>query len=137
MLNARNLVPKRLDFQSLVADHGLNCIFAVTETWFTQSDNPDAWSVDRNHFKCFVKNRDLEATRRKRGGGVMLMIPNFLKPIIRTDISHISTTFESLWVECNSFGANNSRILINVSYFPHKRHVDIFFDHLASDISSA
>ena len=121
LLNARNLTSKRLEFERLVEDHGKNSIFAVTETWFTSADTPEAWSVDHHHFRVFVQNRNLEATRRCKGGGVMLLIPKLFNPCIRTDLSQISSTFESLWVECNSIEDRRKRILINVSLLPEQK----------------
>ena len=137
LLNARNITGKLTEFSELVSDHGGNCIFAATETWFTDSDITDAWSVDAAHFKIFTANRNFAATSRVKGGGVMLLIPKFLNPKIRTDLCDLSQTFETLWVECNSPCAPKDRILINVSYCPHKHLVDTFFEQLASDVSAA
>ena len=137
LLNARNLVNKRMEFENLVNDHGKNAIFAITETWFTESDSPSAWCVDHDTYEVFFQNRNLSFTGRSKGGGVMLLIPKSLKPKLRTNLAEIQPMFESLWVECNSVHASGDRVLINVSYCPHKCYNDVFFDQLASDVSAA
>ena len=136
LLNARNITGKRLEFQDLVKDHGQNCIFAVTETWLNNDDTPATFAVDSTHFKVFSANRYFTANRAK-GGGVLLLIPKYLNPKLRSDISELCDTFESLWVECKSPCEPNKNILINVSYCPHKHLVDCFFDQLAADVSAA
>ena len=137
LLNARNIVNKRLEFESLVSDHGNNCIFAVTETWFKDSDTPNAWTVNPNVFSVFVCNRSFQATGAGKGGGVMLFIPTTLNLVLRTNLTEMSKQFESLWVECNSSSRSTKRMLINGSYCPHKHFVTEFLNELASDTSAA
>ena len=136
-LNVRDLRSKRLQLSSLLGDLGPNTILGLTETFFTENDTPHEWRT-HNHIECFSQIRGKTATGLKKGGGVLLMVPKFLQPRQRIDLCHMPRNlFESLWIECNSLNSEKEKCLINISYCPHKSHMNVFLEHLASDVSGA
>ena len=77
---------------------GYNCIYAFSETWLSQNHPEEFWHVDKQNFDCFRKDR-IQTTKSK-GGGIIMYIPQFLKPRLRDDLNCFpDTDFEILWVE--------------------------------------
>ena len=77
---------------------GYNCIYAFSETWLSQNHPEEFRHVDKQNFDCFRKDR-IQTTKSK-GGGIIMYIPQFLKPRLRDDLNCFpDTNFEILWVE--------------------------------------
>ena len=136
LLNARGIRTKYTEFANIVHDLGKNSIVAVTETWLDNDDNLEPWKIGGDRHCVFAQHRNKETSGHNKGGGVMLIIPSHMQPILREDLSTVSTSaFESLWVEFR-LPTCKSKALINVAYCPHKRYSSCFFEQMASDISA-
>jgi exonuclease III len=136
-LNARSLSLSKLnEYERLVSDMGKNCILAITETWFEDLNDLKPWQPA--DYDIFSSNRNLEAARQTKGGGVMLMVPKSLHAKRRNDLCSLSDShFESLWVEADFFANKNEKLLLNVSYNPKVTYANCFLEQLAADVSGA
>ena len=64
---------------------GENTIFGVSETWMTETHDPNLWNVLKETQLFFNFNRCIND--KSKGGGVALFVPLSLAPKERTDLN--------------------------------------------------
>ena len=124
----------------MMNDFSNNTNFAFSETWVKENDDEKLWQLNEKRKalqKLFQSFRcDRESNEKQQGGGVMIIAPKHLNPILRKDLNKLEPNhFESLWIECSltNDNCNKKKHLINVNYNPHKTlHFDVFKELLGS-----
>ena len=132
LVNAQNLIKKRLTLEDITKDLGTNTIYGISETWLKETDDLELWKNNPNNFKTFRADRDTPT--EECGGGVMLIIPSSLNPKMRNDLNYMNKKkFESLWVQCcvNNNSSNKQKQLIMFSYNPNKSLYHQFLEELS------
>ena len=99
-------------------------IIGFSETWFNE-DNHDLYGISK--YTC-VNNYRIA----KSGGGVSLFLKNHIKFVPRPDLTILSDSFESVFVELTnvSMTKNMSSVLIGVVYRPPASSKDVFLEHM-------
>ena len=138
-LNAQNLFHKHTEWKLLVHDHRYKTILGITETWFDEQVADSLWTIDRTEHAIFRDDRSTELSGKVKGGGVLMLVPQNLNPVIRDDINSFrKSLFDSLWVECDDFTSNTkNRQLICVVYNPSKAYKNMFLADLAVNMDKA
>lgn len=132
-VNFQNVSIKHQEFTTFVNELDHQTIVGITETWLDETHSDQNWVVDSEVFKVFRCDRDKVATKKKKGGGVLLLVPRSVNPKRRDDLN-LFTVFESVWVEYN---IGSAKQLINISYCPNKQYANTFLDELAKNIDNA
>lgn len=132
-INFQNLSIKHQEFTKFVNDLDHQSIIGVTETWMNESYSDNNWVIDNEAFKIFRCDRNKELTNKTKGGGVLLLVPQALKPKIREDLN-LFTIYENIWIE---YQIGPSKKLLNISYCPNKCQMNHFLDELTKNIDNA
>ena len=94
-----NMTNKHSLVTSVVNDVGAKTIFRISETWLTQSDGHNLWSIDASTFKCYRCDR---STSIKEGCAVFVLVPSSLVSRIRPHMETFSGhLIDSLWIDFN------------------------------------
>ena len=115
-LTAQNISIKDNQFKRLLESLGENTLIAVPETWLTDYDDKDVTK---------------QITTKKRGGGVLLLIPQKLNPKPRADLALKKTQFESVYVECRCSDRQRSKQLVLIILI-NQKHCN--FSHTSSSL---
>ncbi len=76
LCNARGLIGKKELFQYLLDTELRNSVVCVTETWLNECC-ANSLICDSNKFTVFRLDRDLSTTRKKGGGGLLILVPGY------------------------------------------------------------
>ena len=131
-LICRSLNCQRGDLKILLGDSGHNTIIGLPETWLSSENDSKLWEIDGKKPLSFRRDRNLSEISKKRGGGVMLLVPKCLKPRIRNDLK-MNTSFEALLLEISLV---NIELIVGVGvvYSPQKNLSSEILDELVFKI---
>ena len=133
-LNAQNLFHKHIEWKQLVKQ-GPKTIYGISETWFDENVSDSLWTIDQNEHVIFRDDRSKQMTGKAKGGGVLMLVPKNINPVLRTDINSFHKPFfDSLWIECDDFACKRKRQLVCLVYNPSKRYKNIFLADLALNL---
>ena len=109
--NATSIRGKLLDFNNFFTSHDHE-IICVTETWLNSAVH-DGEILDNIKHTIHRKDRDLERTKKKDGGGTLCAVSNNLRSSRRYDFEN--DDLEMLWVEISM---PNKGIFVGTVYLP-------------------
>ena len=130
-INFQNMQCKSYQFKDfLESTHDNNTIYGFTETWLTEDDPKDPWTHDKTNLECFRRDRQKE-TKKTKGGGIQLLVPTHLNPVVRPDLLTDLKNIEMTAVEIDATpGSLYERIVICLVYNPNKKHKDELIQNL-------
>lgn len=118
--NCRGLRTKTSTFYINILSENYDLIM-LTETWLTE-DISDSEIFDPRYV-VFRKDRDIEVTGKKRGGGVLIAVQKKYKAFL----IDIPTYLETVFVEVSIHG---KPIIFNCTYIPPQSNLQCFKDYV-------
>ena len=126
MSNVRSLINKLDYFNHFITECSPNTIYAFTESWLHDCILSSNLLVNSN---LAVFRQD----RAKRGGGVVLFVPNMYNATLCTEFTVSSSTFDAVSITIKS---KNGVILLCCVYRPPSAVVAEDFIHFTNQLSS-
>lgn len=114
-LNVRSVFTKFDVFKAYLISESVD-VFAVSETWLNEGDDPEEYGVDR--LAEVPDYKLVRADRQGRGGGVGFYIRNSMP--YKVMLSEVTLALEHLWVSIKIEGKNTA---VGVLYRPPKANL--------------
>ena len=131
-INCRSLCNKRNTIKKIINDLGDNTVYGFTETWLSAENNHKIWEIDSEQYTSIRCDRsDTQKGNAKKGGGVMLLIPNKFKPKkIKINVENHEHVLAKMTI-------NNCNFLVHLSYNSSKNTSSEFLEFLAKNIDTS